>query len=158
MPVPEFIIRLREKVGNDLLWLPGVAAVVLNEAGEVLLVRRSDNGRWALVTGILDPGEEPAVGLAREVFEETGVQVEVERLLSTGVVGPITFPNGDVCTFLNLSFLCRYRAGTARVNDDESLEVAWCHPQRLPELNPGHRQAIAAARAEPQPTEFVKPV
>ncbi|MBA2773338.1 MAG: DNA mismatch repair protein MutT, partial [Nocardioidaceae bacterium] len=39
MPIPDFIVRLRQKVGHDLLWLPGVTAVVLR-GEEVLLVRR----------------------------------------------------------------------------------------------------------------------
>ena len=42
---------------------------------EILLTERADNGEWAPVTGILDPGEEPAVGAAREALEETGVVV-----------------------------------------------------------------------------------
>lgn len=157
MPIPEFIVQLRKKIGHDPLWLPGVGAVVINDAGQVLLVRRADSGTWALVTGILEPGEEPAFGLVREVFEETGVQVEVERLLSAVTLGPVTYPNGDVCRFLQLDFRCRYLSGSARVNDDESLEVGWFDSGRLPELDAGHRQAIAAALAAPEPTWFVRP-
>ena len=72
MPTPDFILRLREKIGHDLLWLPGVTAVVLDDRNRVLLGRRADNGRWTLITGILEPGEQPAVGVVREVLEETG--------------------------------------------------------------------------------------
>ena len=61
MPTPEFILSLREKIGHDPLWMPGVTAVVFNEGGQVLLCRRSDNGAWTPITGIVDPGEEPAV-------------------------------------------------------------------------------------------------
>ena len=61
MPTPEFVLALREKIGHDLLWLPAVTAVVLREDGSVLLARRSDNGNWGLVSGIVEPGEEPAV-------------------------------------------------------------------------------------------------
>ena len=59
MSTPEYILSLREKIGHDLLWLPGATAVVLHE-GRILLGRRSDNGNWAPITGIVDPGEEPA--------------------------------------------------------------------------------------------------
>ncbi|MHA7263678.1 NUDIX hydrolase [Arthrobacter sp. TMN-37] len=153
MPTPDFVLELREKIGHAPLWLPGVGAVVYNEAGEVLLGRRADNGRWAIITGMVDPGEEPAQAMRREVYEETGVDVEVEVLLNVGVVGPITFPNGDVCTFLNLDFRCRYLGGEARVNDDESLEVGWFALDALPELNERHRELVLkAAGADGVPT------
>ena len=54
MPIPEFIVELRELVGHRELWLPGVTAVVLRD-DEVLLVQRSDNLAWGPVTGIVDP-------------------------------------------------------------------------------------------------------
>ena len=82
MATPKFILELREKIGHDLLWLTGITGVVLNDRAEVLLVRRADNGRWSLVAGILEPGEQPALGLVREIHEETAVDVAVERLVS----------------------------------------------------------------------------
>ena len=78
MPIPPFVVALRELVGTRELWLPAVTAVVRRGAPgqqEVLLTERADNGQWAPITGILDPGEEPAVGAAREALEETGVVV-----------------------------------------------------------------------------------
>src|SRR5215471_3394216 len=99
MPTPKFILDLREKIGHDLLWLTGLTAVVLNDAGEVLLVERADNGRWSLIGGILEPGEEPAVGLVREIHEETAVEAEVVRLLSIETLPPASYPNGDRVQF-----------------------------------------------------------
>ena len=138
MPTPEFVLSLREKIGHDLLWLPGVTGVVLNDERQVLLVRRADNGRWTLITGMLEPGEEPAVGTLREVAEETGVSAEIEHLIHVGSHGPITFPNQDRCSFLNVAFSCRYVSGEARVNDDESTDVAWFALDRLPALSERH--------------------
>ena len=83
MPTPDFVLALRERVGSRPLWLTGVTAVVRNSRGEVLLARRVDNGQWALVSGILEPGEQPAEGLRREIEEETGVVARIEEL--TGV-------------------------------------------------------------------------
>jgi 8-oxo-dGTP pyrophosphatase MutT (NUDIX family) len=156
MPTPAFVLDIREKIGHDPLWLPGVSAIVYNGAGEVLLGRRADNGQWALITGMVEPGEEPAQALRREVFEETGVEVEVEVLVNVGVVGPITFPNGDVCTFLNLDFRCRYLGGQARVNDDESLEVGWFALDSLPELNGRHRDLALTAHASDGVPHFLR--
>ncbi|NUP58345.1 MAG: NUDIX domain-containing protein [Pseudarthrobacter sp.] len=149
MPAPEYVLKLRKKIGNDPLWVPGVRGVVVDDAGRILLARRADNGQWALITGMLDPGEQPARGLVREIFEETAVVAEAERVVSVGAVGPVTYPNGDVCEFLDVVFLCRYVSGDARVNDDESLAVGWFGLDELPELMPGHltsiRQALAPA-------------
>ncbi|MUK03283.1 NUDIX domain-containing protein [Vibrio cholerae] len=145
MPTPEFVLHLRRKIGHDPLWLPGVGGVVFDAEGQVLLGRRADTGAWTIITGMVEPGEEPAVALRREVEEETGVVVEVEYLLGAGVVGPVTFPNGDVCSFLNLDFRCRYVSGTARVNDDESADVRWFPLDALPELNPRHLALVQDA-------------
>ena len=145
MATPEFILRLREKIGHEPLWLPGVRGVVFDDAGRVLLGQRADNGQWGLITGILDPGEDPAPGLVREILEETGVVAEAQRLVSVDAVGPTRYPNGDVCHFLTLVFRCRFISGEARVNDDESLDVGWFRPEDFPDLMPGHLEMIRQA-------------
>ncbi|GAA4419596.1 NUDIX domain-containing protein [Georgenia halophila] len=132
MPVPEFVIRLRAHIGHDLLWLPGVTGVVLDDDDQVLLGRRADNGLWALPSGILEPGEEPAVGLIREIEEETAVVAEAVALTSVSAGHRVTYPNGDVSQYLDLTFLCRYVSGEARVADDESIDVAWLCLDALP--------------------------
>ncbi|MBT2530816.1 NUDIX domain-containing protein [Arthrobacter sp. ISL-48] len=154
MPAPDYILRLREKIGNDPLWVPGVRGVVVDGKGRVLLARRVDNGQWALISGMLEPGEHPARGLVREIFEETAVVAEPERVVSVGAVGPFTYPNGDVCEFLDVVFRCRYVSGSARVNDDESLAVGWFGPDELPVLMPGHLTAIRRALAPEAAAHF----
>jgi len=133
VPIPTFVAELRAHVGTALLWLPGVTAVTLDADDRVLLVRRSDNGRWALVSGIVEPGEEPARALAREVEEETGVVVDVVALAYADVTPPVTYPNGDRAQYLDLTFVCRYVRGTAVVADEESTEVGWFPLDALPE-------------------------
>ena len=151
MPAPEYVLKLRQKIGNDPLWVPGVRGVVVDGSGRILLAQRTDNRQWALISGMLDPGEQPARGRVREIFAETAVVAEAERVVSVGAVGPVTYPNGDVCEFLDVVFLCRYVSGEARVNDDESLAVGWFSLDELPELMPGHltsiRQALASSGA-----------
>ncbi|MEU8515321.1 NUDIX domain-containing protein [Kitasatospora sp. NPDC059722] len=134
MAIPQFLAELRSVVGNRPLWLSAVAGVVLDDRDRVLLARRSDDGRWAVVGGILDPGEQPADGVVREVLEETGVVAVPELLASVSVTEPVTYPNGDVTQYLVLTFRCRAIGGEARVNDDESLEVGWFALDALPPM------------------------
>jgi ADP-ribose pyrophosphatase YjhB (NUDIX family) len=134
MPTPHFILSLREKIGQDLLLLPGVNGVVLDETGRLLLGRRADTGEWALPAGICEPDEQPAETIVREVLEETGVHCEAERLVLVETLKPITYPNGDRCQFLDITFRCRATGGEARVADEESLEVAWFALDALPPL------------------------
>ncbi len=150
MPIPPYVAGLRSHVGTDLLWLPAVTGVVLDDDGRVLLGRRADSGRWALVSGILDPGEEPAAGLAREVLEETAVEVRVEALAAVTTTPVITYPNGDRSAYLDLCFVARpvspAAAAAARVADDESLEVAWFSVGALPDdVGPWTREHLALA-------------
>ena len=142
MATPDFILRLREKIGHDELWLPGVTGLVIDDRDRILAVCRADDGRWTLVTGILDPGEQPALGLRREVEEETGVRVRIERLLSIEALRPQEYPNGDKAVYLDTAFLCRAVGGRARVNDDESRDVRWFARADLPRLPARHVRMV----------------
>lgn len=145
MTTPKFILALREKIGHDLLWMPGITAVVLDESNRLLLVRRTDNGRWSLPAGILEPGEQPAEAIVREIHEETAVQAVVDRLVRVESLPPTAYPNGDQVQYLDLCFRCHPTGGDARVNDDESLEVAWFPLTDHPELHPREELCIANA-------------
>jgi 8-oxo-dGTP pyrophosphatase MutT (NUDIX family) len=148
MPTPEFILRLRELIGRELLWLPAACSVVLREGAagdEVLLVRRSDNGWWTPVGGIIDPGEHPADAAEREVLEETGVRCVVEGLASVTAGTPLVYENGDEVQFLTHVFRCRPVEGEARVADEESIAVGWFPLDGLPEMLPHFVDRIADA-------------
>ncbi|GAA1647520.1 NUDIX hydrolase [Actinoplanes couchii] len=145
MPVPEFVLALRSKIGHDPLPLPGVIAVVLDDHDRVLMVRRSDTGEWALTTGCLEPGEQPAAGAIREVEEETGLDVTVERVLSVEALDLSKAPNGDQVYWMAIGVLCRVIGGEARVNDDESVEVGWFAPEDVPPLPPHQSRCLARA-------------
>jgi 8-oxo-dGTP pyrophosphatase MutT (NUDIX family) len=152
MPIPDFVARLRTHVGTDLLWLPGVAAVVLRRhpvdaADEVLLVQRADNRAWTVVTGILDPVEEPAVGAVREVLEETGVVARAERLVWAHTTPVIKYDNGDHSAFLSLCFRCSWVEGEPAVGDDESVDARWFRLHELPPLSVNQRRRIDLAVA-----------
>ncbi len=156
MPIPDFIVELRELIGHRHLWLPGVTAVVRRD-DEILLVQRADNGAWTPVTGIPDPGEEPAAAAVREVLEETGVTARVDRLASCWVSGPVTHANGDVATYLDVTFACTWVSGEPYVADDESSDVAWVRRDDLAARGVGEemRRRIDAAASDEQAARFV---
>lgn len=138
MPTPDFILNLRKKIGHEPLWLIGVTAYLEDSHGRILFERRADNGMWALVSGINEPGEDPAVTVAREMREEAGIDVDVTELAAVKADPQVlTYPNGDQCQYLDLLFICELRdasdAGNARVSDDENLELGWFEPDRLPD-------------------------
>ena len=158
MPVPDFILSLREKVGTAPLWLPAVTAVVIRDVPpgspfhitpDVLLVRRADTGEWTPPTGICDPGEQPHVTAAREVEEETGLEVSVDALLGVGAVGPVTYENGDVSSYMDTAMRCTVIGDDVpHVGDEENTEVAWFPISNMPVTNPRFRMVIADAIAQ----------
>ncbi|CAM5322349.1 MULTISPECIES: NUDIX hydrolase [Streptomyces] len=135
MAIPDFLRTLRASAGHQLLWLPGVTAIVFDDAGRVLLNRRTDTRKWSVLGGIPDPGEQPAACAVREVHEETAVRCVPERVVLVQALDPVTYDNGDVCQYMDITFRCRAVGGEARVNDDESLEVGWFEVDALPDLN-----------------------
>ena len=99
MPIPDHIAFLRERVGHVTLLTPAAVAIIRDDVGQVLLIRRGDGGGWSLPGGVMEPGERLDQCLVREVQEETGLDVEPARLIgvySDPGVNHITFPNA-VC-------------------------------------------------------------
>ncbi|MFE0728778.1 NUDIX hydrolase [Streptomyces antibioticus] len=153
MPTPDFITEIRASAGHQLLWLPGVSAVVVDGAGRVLLGKRADNLEWCVISGIPDPGEQPADCAVREVYEETGVRCVPERIALIRSGRRVEYPNGDRCQFMDVTFRCRAVGGEARVNDDESVEVGWFSVDALPPMR--ERQVFRIKQAlSDEPTWF----
>lgn len=147
--MPDFVRELREKVGTAPLWLSSVTAVVLrpDERGEqeILLVRRSDNGQWTPVTGIIDPGEQPAVAAVREVAEEAAVRATPERLVAVTVTDMVVYDNGDRTQYLDLIFRMRWEDGDPAPADGENTDARWFPLGALPPLTVDMQGRIQAA-------------
>ncbi len=141
MAISPYLRDLRAKVGHALLVVPAVDAMVFNAEGQLLLQRSRDNGRWYLVGGAIDPGEEPADAVVREAFEETGVTVVPERIVGV-YTDLVHYANDDETYYICTTFACRPVAGTPHVNDDESLEVRYFDINDLPELTASQRARV----------------
>ena len=110
--------------------VPSVNVVVVNDTGEILLIRRSDNDNWALPGGAIDIGESLAQAAVRETREETGIDCEI-----TGLVGIYTNPGHIILYTSNgearqeFSIVLRARAVSGHPTpSDESTEVRWVPP------------------------------
>ena len=161
MPISPYIRRIRAKIGHDLLLLPGVTAVVVNQRDEVLLQLRRDSETWAPPSGGVEPGETVADTAIREVYEETGISVEPVRVVAV-LSGPdycVIYPNGDLMATVTTVFRCRPLATeTPRVNDDESLEIRYFPRAALPRnMLPRHQRIIALALQDDALTYFDPP-
>lgn len=163
MPVPNFITELRSSVGHRPLWLPGVCAVIFDDAGRVLLGQRADNGLWAEIRGIPDPGEQPVAALKREALEEAALEIEVDEVFLIDASDLVTYPNGDQASYMNLCFIAHAvsaeAAAGAHINDDESVDMGWFEVDDLPSpLAPSARQRLELAQrylADPQRHTFL---
>jgi 8-oxo-dGTP diphosphatase len=158
MPIPPHIVHLRQHVGHITLLTPAAAAIIQDEDGGVLLIRRGDGRGWSLPGGVMEPGERIAESLVREVQEETGLDVEPVRLIgvySDPEVNQITFPNGDQVQVVSATFECRVVGGLLRPDGEESLDVAYYASDALPEtLVAAHHVRISDALANRQEAFF----
>ncbi len=121
--------------------VPATCTVVVNGSGRILLVRRSvdpKKGDWCLPGGFMELGETPEDAALRELYEETGLRGEIDRLL-----GVASAPNNDYDTVLMLGFaVCRY-TGTPVAGDDADA-VRWFDPGCLPQIAfTSHRRFIS---------------
>jgi ADP-ribose pyrophosphatase YjhB (NUDIX family) len=139
---PDFVTKLRKKIGTDRLQLVSVSGVAFNNKNETLLQLRSDSKTWATVSGVLEPDEQPAECLEREFLEETGAKVEVIGLASLYVEPEQRYRNGDRVQFLNLTFLVKL-LNDPSVTDSESIDIRWVPLTDLPSLSTNNRRRIA---------------
>ena len=130
-----------------------VSAVVRREAGggELLLMRRSDNGMWGLPGGYMEPGESLVEAVAREVREETGVRIDVGSLVgaySHPAHQVIAYADGQRVQSVNLCFEALAVAQGQLETPEETLEIGYFTFAALPEpFVPIHTMRIRDALA-----------
>jgi 8-oxo-dGTP diphosphatase len=145
MGISSYIAALRKKIGDDLLLLPSVGAIMFNDRGELLLQRARDDGKWYVIGGAMEPHEQPADAIVREVLEETGLHVKPTRIICIETSPVVTYPNGHQVQYVGTTFLCEIIGGELKVNDDESLEFRYFAPNALPELRPDQLRRVQYA-------------
>jgi ADP-ribose pyrophosphatase YjhB (NUDIX family) len=123
----------------------GCSAAIFDERGRILLTRRTDNGQWCLPGGRMESGESAAEACEREVFEETGLNVRVTRLV--GVYSHpdqlVVYPDGNKAHIVALHFEAEVISGEPGLSDEttdfgyftleelEGLEFIGRHKERI---------------------------
>ena len=116
--------------------VPSANVVVVDDAGRVLMIHRTDNDNWAVPGGAMDLGESLAQCGVRETFEETGIRCEI-----TGLVGIYTDPkhlihytsDGETRQEFSVLFTGKPVSGEPTPSS-ESREVVWVEPDQIPSL------------------------
>ena len=126
--------------------VPSANVIVVNDPGEILMIRRTDNGNWAVPGGGMDPGESITDAAVRETQEETGITCTI-----TGLVGIYTNPrhvirytsNNEVRQEFSIVFTAKPVRGELR-SSSESSQPQWVSPAAIPglQMHPSMRQRI----------------
>jgi ADP-ribose pyrophosphatase YjhB (NUDIX family) len=147
-----------ERLGKQGKLRLGCSAVIFDEQKRALLTRRVDNGLWCLPGGGMESGESAAEACEREVWEETGLQVRVKRLI--GVYSNpdqlVIYPGGDRAFFVVLSFEAEVINGELGLSN-ETTEAGYFSLEEMEGMPVHARHNLRVADAlTNQPEAFIK--
>ena len=151
MPMSDYVAGIRSRIGHELLMLPAVTAVI-RDGDRLLLARHSDSGLWGFIGGSVEPGEQPADAMAREVREEIRARIRI-----TGIIGAyggeeliVTYPGGDRVAYVTTAYSCEL-LDAASPDLDEILEVGWFTRDEITSLPlvPGIHPVLSDCRTAP---------
>src|SRR5262245_58159847 len=141
----DYIKGLRAMIGNTKIIVPGVRALLFDDAGRILLEKQTLFGSWALPHGCVDVGESAVDAVKREVKEETGLSVvDVELFgIYTDPRYSVTYPNGDQVQTFTVAFVVKAWSGELAIDGDEVSELGFFPLDALPEpIYPIHLDSI----------------
>ena len=130
----DYILQLRQHIGHRPILMVGAAILVLDAQDRLLMMKRSDNGRWGLPGGATEPGEIVEEAARRETLEETNLQVKEMSLFGV-FSGPglyYKYPNGDEVYNVTIMYLSRDWLGEIKLNHEHS-EWKWFPAGELPD-------------------------
>jgi ADP-ribose pyrophosphatase YjhB (NUDIX family) len=132
-----YVGKLRKKIGNDKIIVAGARAIIRNQKGEVLLIRRKDTGRWGMPAGSLELGDSVTDAVKREVLEETGLRVISCRPIAiySDPKYSVTYPNGDQVQIFAMVFIVDEWDGELVRETDETSDIGFFPLDKLPDTH-----------------------
>lgn len=150
MGISDYYKDLREKIGNQLIFMPGVAGIIRNDQGHILFGRKHHEQIWGLIAGAIELGETPAQAMIREAYEETGLVIKPERII--GVYGGedkrYTYANGHQVEYLTIVFECRIMDGQLNPNNEEMKELQFFSEHQIPRIANKYPDYIFSSKQE----------
>jgi ADP-ribose pyrophosphatase YjhB (NUDIX family) len=128
----DYIHELRKDIGSRKIILNSAGAVIIMD-GKILLQRRTDNGQWGLIGGLVELNETYEEAALREIREETGLDVTLESFLGIFHNHNMVWSNGDAAHVISAMFTARIISGEPRI-DEESYELRFFGKEELPSL------------------------
>ena len=130
----DYITFIRSKVGHDEIFLNCSGGAIIDDKDRVLLGRRADRNTWGFPGGVMELGETLIEAAKREIWEETGLEVEVEKLIGMYSGYHDTFPNGDTAQPVTALFLCKIKSGMLIADNTETLELNFFGKNEMPQM------------------------
>ncbi len=128
----DYIHDLRKDIGHKKIILNSAGVLILRE-DKILFQRRSDNGKWGLIGGLLEMNETYEQAAVREAREETGLEIQPEALVGIFHNHHMVWSNGDAAHVITAIYTARILKGEPRT-DEESLELRFFGREEIPEL------------------------
>lgn len=138
----DYIKTMRNKLGHEKIMLNFVGACIKNKKGEILLQKRGDKNLWGFPGGAVELGESLEEAVIREIFEETGLKISVEKLLGVYSKYEDHYPNGDVCQPIAHFFEATDFTGELNSDNEETLELEFFPLNDFPPLVNSQHEAI----------------
>lgn len=133
----DYIMDLRKIVGKRPLLQCAASVIIINEQGELLLGKRTDNQKWGYAGGSMNLGESVEDCARRELLEEMNlIADELEFfMINSGEETHYIYPNGDEVYNVEIVYLCRKYHGDMRPQKSELSELRFFPPDQLPEVS-----------------------
>ncbi len=141
-PIPENIRVEFLKETGQITPKVGADAAIFNDTGEILLMERADGRGWCLPCGFVEANEKPSETVIREVREETGLEVEIQRLVGVFTRPPnaITGPHAVIAVV----HLCKIIGGELRLSH-EGKDLRYWPVEDMHNWHPNHDKYARAA-------------
>lgn len=141
-----YIAKIRKKIGQDTFIHPAARILIENEQQQILLIQRTDNGKWGIPAGSLEENETIEACIKREVFEETGLTLK--NIIVIGISSQpqresVIYPNGDKIQYFTIEFYSNEWTGNLKINDPKEIKhIEFKEKSHLKKLPPNEYSIV----------------